>query len=65
MKLIKRAFNALFFLVGSPMRFIRCPACARSHVDRGTWAENPHRTHLCEYCGAKWVEDAHFQTVGV
>ncbi len=61
----KAAFNAAYRAVGSPLRFIVCPKCKRSHVDLGEWAGRPHRTHLCAYCGNKWVFESTNKTVGI
>lgn len=43
---------------------LSCEHCHASHVDRNEWATRPHRTHLCEHCGAKW-RPANVATVGV
>ena len=43
---------------------ILCPACNRSHVDRGRWALIIHRKHLCEFCGNLWRPKT-YPTIGV
>lgn len=43
---------------------LECPQCKRQHIDRGSWATRPHKTHLCEYCDAEW-RPHEFATVGV
>jgi predicted nucleic acid-binding Zn ribbon protein len=64
-RLGKWTFNKLYRLAGSPLRFISCPSCKRSHVDLNEWAGRPHRTHLCAYCGNKWVFESDVKTVGI
>lgn len=45
-----------------------CPACAAQHVDEPApatgWTNPPHRTHLCQQCGATW-RPANVYTTGV
>lgn len=43
---------------------MHCPRCHGRHIDANEWATKPHRTHLCEHCGAKW-RPAIVATVGV
>lgn len=40
-----------------PERIItRCPECNGRHFDApcGDWKNPPHKTHLCNFCGALW-----------
>jgi len=30
---------------------LSCPKCDRPHVDSDAWALDPHKKHLCLYCG--------------
>lgn len=46
-----------------PMR-LPCPECGRLHIDSGVWADRPHHSHACQYCGAIW-RPAVIPTVGV
>jgi hypothetical protein len=32
---------------GRPMTMLVCPACGQIHVDEGSFATKPHRTHRC------------------
>ena len=41
-----------------------CPECGKRHLDTGKWANHPHHTHACQYCGANW-RPAVVDTVGV
>lgn len=41
-----------------------CPACRKRHIDEGTQATTPHRTHACQECGVLWAP-AVVPTVGV
>lgn len=52
-----------------PVRMILfCPACGRQHIDAAdptrSWANPPHRSHLCEHCGFIW-RPADIATTGV
>lgn len=51
-----REVRQLLDTYGAPgeSRDLMCPACFAQHIDRGVWAENIHRTHLCEACGIEW-----------
>lgn len=33
---------------------LHCPKCVRQHIDQGKFAERPHHTHQCEFCGFRW-----------
>ena len=65
MSLWKHVFNGIARVLNSPLRFIHCPKCKRVHCDQGEWAGKPHRTHLCEFCGEKWVHNSTVRTVGI
>ena len=41
-----------------------CPECGARHVDEGEFAEKPHHTHACQFCGMVW-RPAVVHTVGV
>lgn len=43
---------------------LACSTCGAPHVDVGEWATCPHRTHLCDKCGAMF-RPATVHTVGV
>jgi predicted RNA-binding Zn-ribbon protein involved in translation (DUF1610 family) len=45
---------------------LHCPHCGRQHIDRATaeWANPPHRSHLCHFCGTVW-RPADVPTTGV
>lgn len=46
-----------------PIR-LPCPACGQLHIDEGEWANKPHHTHACQFCGNVW-RPAIVDTVGV
>jgi hypothetical protein len=31
-----------------------CPTCGRQHIDKGSWANEAHKSHKCESCGFVW-----------
>lgn len=33
---------------------LSCPKCNGPHYDEGVWAQKPHKTHLCMYCGIEF-----------
>lgn len=41
-----------------------CPGCGERHVDKGRFAEKPHKVHACQHCGLPWQPALH-ETVGV
>jgi hypothetical protein len=43
-----------------------CPECTAPHIDepRAGWANPPHKSHLCHFCGAVW-RPADVETNGV
>lgn len=43
---------------------LTCPFCDVPHIDKNEWATKPHKTHLCEACGAEW-RPCNRATVGV
>lgn len=43
---------------------LTCPGCGKRHLDVDEWAERPHHTHACQYCGMVW-RPAVIETVGV
>lgn len=45
---------------------LHCPTCFAQHIDEATetWANPPHRSHLCHNCGCIW-RPADVATVGV
>jgi len=43
---------------------LHCPICRERHVDKGIFAQKPHHTHACQYCGFVW-RPAIVCTVGV
>lgn len=50
-----------------PMR-LYCPSCGIQHIDAPNpetgWTNPPHRSHLCQVCGAQW-RPADVPTTGV
>lgn len=43
---------------------LHCPDCGQLHIDAGPFADTPHHTHACQYCGMVW-RPAVVNTVGV
>lgn len=41
------------FVTVVPM-LLWCPACGERHIDEGPFANEPHHTHACQYCGVVW-----------
>lgn len=31
-----------------------CPVCTERHIDKGEFADKPHHTHACQFCGHVW-----------
>lgn len=53
--------------LGDPIPMVLfCPQCFAQHVDEATetWANPPHRSHLCHNCGCIW-RPCDWPTVGV
>jgi len=64
---VKRDLLKLIARVESPVPLIlHCPMCHARHVDEGSQATTPHRTHACQNprCGHLWAP-AVVATVGV
>ncbi len=41
-----------------------CEKCGTLHVDKGSWATEPHKRHQCASCGLIW-QPALYPTIGV
>ena len=39
---------------GHETAYIECPKCGYPHLDKDTFAVNPHRKHLCTRCGSNF-----------
>ena len=37
--------------LGHTLQFLTCPQCGTPHLDKDWFAANPHKKHLCAYCG--------------
>lgn len=41
-----------------------CPICDARHIDEGSFASEPHKSHACQGCGFTWAP-SNVPTVGV
>lgn len=38
-------------MLGHDMQYLTCPKCGSAHLDKDWFAANPHKRHLCTFCG--------------
>lgn len=63
---LRIARNELERLKAPIPMILYCPMCGCQHIDesKGDWANPPHKSHLCHYCGTIW-RPADVYTTGV
>lgn len=46
-------------MLGHDMEYLTCPKCGAAHLDKDWFAANPHKRHLCSFCGHYFTRNSY------